>query len=146
MIPSEKIQNPEVREYAEEARDLIESQPWCRQVTAIRLAWATAGILGVFEVDLQPDSPGVDPTLWVVVGDLPPAYLVLDEAPTWRDALRGYIAEMSHWVHAVKNGLPLDDVIPVDVEPTLKHADMLAYRLSFIEKEIIDAPDREGDA
>ena len=148
MIPSTKIQNSEVRELAEEATSFIASHEWCLKVTAVRLAWAVAGVLGVFQVDLKPARPDIDTTLWVVVGDIPPAYLVQDDAPTWREALRGYVGEMSRWVHAVKHGQPLDDVIPVAAEPSLEHAEMLAGRLAFIQTEFIDAAEGEveGDA
>jgi len=44
------------------------------------------------------------------------------------------------WVAAVRVGRSLDDVIPVDVAPTLEHADMLQSRLSFIRDRIL-APD-----
>jgi hypothetical protein len=146
MIPAKNIKDSEVRQLAEEAKSFVASHDWCEKVTAVRLAWAVAGVLGVFEVDLKPAQPGVDPTLWVVVGDVPAAYLVQDEAPTWRDALRGYVAEMSRWVHAVKRGLPLDDVIPVEAEPSLEHAEMLAGRLAFIESEIIEAAGGEVES
>jgi hypothetical protein len=64
---------------------------------------------------------------------------------TWREALRGYVAEMSLWVDAVNRGLPLDDIIPVDAESSRKNADALAGRLAFIEAEIIDVTDGEVD-
>ena len=147
MILAAQIEDPEVRELAEEAEGFLASHRWCKKVTEVRLAWATAGVLGVFQIDLIPASPGVDSTLWVVVGDIPPAYLVTDDAPTWRDALRGYVAEMSRWVHAVRHGLPLDDVIPVEAETTPEHAEMLASRLAFIETEIIESnSELDGDA
>ncbi|MDX2220563.1 MAG: hypothetical protein SF172_16210 [Burkholderiales bacterium] len=147
MIPASQIKNPEVLALANEASAFISSQAWCKKVTAVRLAWACAGVLGVFQVDLQPTSADVDSTLWVVVGDLPPAYLVLDQSPSWKDALRGYVAEMSLWVRAVKGGLPLEDLIPVAAEPSHEHAEMLASRLAFIEARIISAGDGdvEGD-
>ena len=138
MILAKNIKDAEVRELADEAKSFVASHDWCEKVTAVRLAWAVAGVVGVFEVDLKPDRSGVDSTLWVVVGDIPPAYLVQDEAPTWREVLRVYVAEMSRWVHAVKRGLPLDDLIPVAAEPSLEHAEMLAGRLAFIESEIIE--------
>ena len=146
MIPASKIRDVEVRELAEEAKTFAESHDWCQKVTAVRLAWAVAGVLGVFQVDLKPAQPDIDSSLWIVVGDIPPAYLVLDDAPTWRDALRGYVAEMSRWVHAVKGGQPLDDVIPVAVEPSLEHAEMLAGRLAFIQTEFIEAAEGEVES
>jgi len=146
MIPASQIKDPEVREFAAEAESFVASQSWCKKVAGVRLAWAAAGVLGVFQVDLVPAEPGVDPTLWVVVGDIPPAYLVLDETPTWREALQGYVAEMSRWVHAVRHGLPLDDVIPVAAVPSLEHAEMLAGRLALIETEIIDVTNGEVES
>jgi hypothetical protein len=146
MIQASQIKDPEVRELAAEAEEFVASQRWCQKVLGVRLAWAVAGALGVFQVDLAPAEPGVDSTLWVVVGDVPPAYLVLDESPTWREALRGYVAEMSRWVHAVKHGLPLDDVVPVEAEASIEHAEMLADRLAFIETEIIEAAGGEVES
>lgn len=139
MIQASQLAEPGLRELSSEAEAFISSQRWCRKVDEVRLAWATAGVLGVFQVDLVPSQPGVDSTLWVVVGDLPPAYLVLDESPTWREALQGYIAEMSLWVHAVRNSLPLDDIIPVEADASLEHAEMLERRLALIQTEILGA-------
>ena len=44
---------------------------------------------------------------------------------------------MSRWVHAVRHGVAIDDVIPVAAEPSLEHAEMLAGRLALIETEVI---------
>lgn len=60
-----------------------------------------------------------------------------------QEALRGYVFEMDRWVHAVRHGQPLDDVIPVEVEPTIEHAEVLGRRLAFIETEILDAAGSE---
>ena len=46
-------------------------------------------------------------------------------------------------MHAVRHKLPLDEVIPVEAEPTSEHAEMLASRLAFIETEILEAVDGE---
>ena len=79
--------------------------------------------------------------LWVVVGDLPPAYLVCDGNPTWLEALEGYVFEMERWVAAVRNGGSFEDVIPVRAARTLEHADKLAGRLRFIRDEILACED-----
>lgn len=123
---------------AKEAAQFLMSHSWCKSIASSHLAWACAGVLGVFLFRIVPSRPDVDERLWVVVGDVPIAYLVYEGNPTWRDALDGYIAEMRRWVDAVRAGRPLDDVIPVAAEATLEHADMLAGRLDFIAKEILD--------
>jgi len=76
--------------------------------------------------------------VWVVVGDLPPAYLAHEVDDSWQDALRGYVEEMSVWVEAARSGSSLDDVIPVNVPPTPEYADMLASRLDFIRTRFVE--------
>jgi hypothetical protein len=138
MIPADQISNPEVAELAERASAFLLSHRWCRSVTSVHLGWAIAGVVGVFQLKLVPARADVDDTLWVVVGDLPPAYLVLDQSPSWRDALENYVYEMRKWVSAVRKGEPLTDIIPVNVEPTLSWANELDGRLSFISDRILN--------
>jgi hypothetical protein len=148
MIAADRIKNPEVSELAQRASAFLASHAWCRSITSVDLAWAIAGVVGVFQVKLVPTRSDIDGVLWVVVGDLPPAYLVLDAAPTWRKALEAYVHEMRRWVSAVRKGEPLTNIIPVNVEPTLAWANELDSRLSFISERIVspEAGDIESDA
>ncbi|MBE7478991.1 MAG: hypothetical protein HS104_03225 [Polyangiaceae bacterium] len=134
------INDPEVRELAREAENFLTSHTWCRSVVAGRLAFAIPAVLGVFLFDIVPAQPEIDATLWVVVGDVPPAYLAVDPDASWQSALAGYVDEMRLWIAAVRAGTPTTDLIPVDAEPTLEHADMLASRLDFIEAQLIEVP------
>jgi hypothetical protein len=140
MESSAQIESIEVQELATRARSFVESFAWCERVTGCSLGFAIAGVLGVFRVELLPARErGADPTVWVVVGDLPPAYLVFEDGDSWQDALRGYSEEMQRWVDAVRTDESLDDVIPVNVPPTKQHADLLARRLKFIHNQLVDA-------
>jgi len=76
--------------------------------------------------------------VWVVVGDLPPAYLAHEPGDSWQDALRGYAEEMGEWVSAVGAGASVDDLIPVNVPATREYADMLASRLEFIRTRLVE--------
>jgi hypothetical protein len=148
MLPIAEIRNGEVRDLADEAVRFLEGHSWCRSVRSGELAFAVAGVLGVFKIALEPARPGVPSVLWVVVGDLPPAYLVTDDAPDWQSALAAYVDEMKKWVAAVLDGASTADVIPVNVAPTAEHAEMLQGRLDFIQREFIATPadEIEGDA
>lgn len=121
---------------AARAREFLAAQPWCRSV---RRGWLDVGwdrILGVFRFEFDP-APGVpDETVWVITGDLPPAYICNDN-PNGASALQGYVFEMRRWVEAVRAGRPVDGLIPVNVEPTREYAEMLASRLGFIERNIL---------
>ncbi len=122
----------------EEARNFVSSFAWCR---GIRESYIGIGVGSVFCVALFRIYPaeGVDEYLWVVVGDLPPAYLVIDVSPTPASALEGYIDEMRLWIAAVREGSPVDKVIPVNAPPTREYADMLEWRLDFLKREILSA-------
>ena len=140
MIAVNALEDKELRILANEARSFIPGFRWCRGVREEFLAYGVGGVIGVFLFRIEPAQDGVDDTLWVVVGDIPSAYLVCDDAPDWRAALRAYVDEMRRWISAVRSGKTLDDVIPVRAKPTREHADMLASRLEFIEMHIIDKP------
>jgi hypothetical protein len=96
-------------------------------------------VLGVFRVELRPAGAGADPTVWAVVGDVPPAYLAYEPGDTWQHGLRAYVDEMQAWVDAVRAGAGVDDLIPVNVPPSAEYADMLASRLAFIRDRLLDA-------
>ena len=87
MLPIARIKDREVRNFAKRAQAFLLSHSWCQKVDKGYLAWAIAGVIGIFLFRLQPTRRGVLRRLWVVVGDLPPAYLVCDNAETWQQAL-----------------------------------------------------------
>jgi hypothetical protein len=140
MVPLAKISNTEVRGLADEAIRFLEAHPWCSRVRDGELAFAVAGVVGVFKITFEPSHPDVDSVLWVVTGDLPPAYLVTDDAPDWQSALAGYVDEMRKWVAAARIGASTGDVIPVNVAPTAEYVEMLEGRLDFLQREFISVP------
>ena len=138
MPPIESLTNPEVRALAVRARDFLEAQPWCAQVTDMACAFTAAGAIGVFRMDLDPLGNG-DPIVWTVVGDLPPAYLPFSPADSWKDVLASYVFEMRRWVVAADAGQTVDHLIPVNAPPTREFAAMLAARLDLIEQQLLPA-------
>jgi hypothetical protein len=137
LIPSESIGDPDVRRLADEAVEFLRRHPWCASISSCEVAWAVPGVVGVFLMRHVPSREAVDELLWVVVGDLPSAYLVLDEAPTWFESLQGYVHEMDKWVSAVRKNESVSNLIPVNVPATRENVDLLARRLEFIRIEIL---------
>ena len=142
MVPIERITDSELLAFARKASVFLRSHPWCVGIYSGKLAWSAEGKFGVFLFKIIPAGPEVDDTLWVVTGDLPAAYLVCEDTPSWRHALYAYVSEMQRWVDAVRGGLSLDGIIPVAVAPTPEHAQMLAVRLSFISDKILGPRNR----
>lgn len=115
-----------------QALNFIRSFSWCDAVLEFYEGISDPDILGVFLLRIRPARPGVDEWHWIIVGDLPPAYLVTDGAPNPACALDGYIFLMRKWVNAAERGEPVDELIPVNVPPTPKYAKMLDGRLRVL--------------
>ena len=122
---------------AQEAKEFIESFEWCRCVNHQFFGLGVGGVIGAFLLNIAPAKPEADDWLWVIVGDLPPAYIVTDDAPTAIEAVEAYVREMREWAEAAKSGNPVDDLIPVNVPPTPEYGAELERRLEFIEKNIL---------
>jgi hypothetical protein len=126
-----------LREMAKEARKFICEHDWCERVDQQYLAYGVGGVVAAFLFQITARAGDVDPCLWVIVGDIPPAYLVVDGNPTAADALDGYCSEMMAWVEAVEAGECIDDLIPVNTTPTIENAQRLKGRLQFLRSEIV---------
>ncbi|MGD0696366.1 MAG: hypothetical protein ABSB82_16210 [Terriglobia bacterium] len=121
----------------EDARAFLTGFDWCRSVVDSFFGIGIGGVVAVFLFKIVPSREGVDENLWVVVGDLPPAYLVTDDSPTPVAALEAYIDEMSAWVEAARRGDSVEELIPVNAPPTPANVDSLEGRLSFLKNRII---------
>jgi hypothetical protein len=125
-----------LRKMEAEARDFISHFDWCHEVREFYFGDGIGDVLAVFLARITP-APSVDEYLWIVVGDIPSAYLVTDDCPNPKEALNGYIWEMRKWVALAKQGRASRDVIPVNVLATPEWAEALEGRLNTLEQEII---------
>src|SRR5436189_3373849 len=78
----------EVIEQAEEAKRYLNSFSWCKRIISGSLAQSFGYILCIFFFEIEPTkNGGADDKLWIIVGDLPSAYLDTIEYKTPHDAL-----------------------------------------------------------
>jgi hypothetical protein len=134
-----------LRMMASEAQEYIQSFSWCKSIREAYFGDGFGGIAAVFFFRIEPSKADVDEWLWVVVGDVPSAYLVIDDCNTPSEALEGYIGEMSKWVELAKQGRSSKKVIPVNVPATRENAEALGGRLKFM-REIIVPAFQSGEA
>lgn len=130
---------------ASEATAYISSFAWCKAIRESYFGDGYGGVVAVFFFHIEPSRLEVDEWLWVVVGDVPPAFLVIDDCKTPSQALEGYIDEMSKWVKLAKQGRSSSNVIPVNVPATLENAELLDGRLRVLRETFVPAF-REGEA
>lgn len=126
-----------LRGLAVEALDYIQGFSWCPPLRQVLLAYGIGDVIGLFLVRFAEPAGGVDDALWVVSGDLPPAYFVTDDAPTAAEALNTYCDLMDSWVEAVLEGGDLNEAFPVEAEPTAENAEALRRKLDFIRQHLI---------
>ena len=56
----------------------------------------------------------MDEWVWVIVGEVPPAYITIDDAPNPACAVDGYIGAMREWAAAVRSGESTDGLVPAE--------------------------------
>jgi hypothetical protein len=142
-VPEDQVQGDDeedtqlLRELIARAKRYIEGFAWCKDLRETYFGLGVGGIFAVVLTRIEPAREDVDEWLWVVVGDLPPLYLVTDDAPNPAAALDAYIGEAERWVAAVRAGEPVDDLMPTGAPPTSEWADQLDSRLRFLDREIL---------
>jgi hypothetical protein len=129
----------EVLELSERAQDYLRQMSWCERILEGWLDYSCGYIIGVFHFHFEPSEEDIPSYVWVIVGDLPPAYLDSEYCKNGTEAMEGYVAEMQKWVDRVMSGRELDDsVIPVNVPPTKEWAEELQIRLTYIKEHFLD--------
>ncbi len=126
-----------LQKMADDAKAYLTSFPWCGRIVDFYFGDGVGGIIGIFFAHIQPSRPEVDEWLWVIVGDLPPAYLVIDECEAPKDAAEAYIYQMRRWVAAAKLGKTSEDIIPVNVPAAPEWAERLEKRLNTLENDLL---------
>lgn len=79
----------------------------------------------------------MDSWVWVIVGDVPPAYITCEDAKNPYEALDAYMGAMEEWVRAAQTGESVADLIPVNVPATPANAAMLDRRPKLIDEQIL---------
>ena len=134
-------------EMIERGQRWLTGHRWCDRIAECYVGdVAIGGIVVVLLTHIVPAEPDVDEWLWLVVGDVPPAYLVTDDLPNPASALDAYVTLVGEWVYAAEHGedvselMPLEsDVLPGEpLQPTPKTAAALRVRLDSIQRLILD--------
>lgn len=115
------------------AKNYLLRHQWCKSILSGWLAVYWEGVLGVFLFEIEPSGSGVDEYVWIVVGDIPPAYVDVESGENSREVLEGYVAIMRDWADTVLKGESVEDCYPVEVPATKEYADMLQNRLDLLD-------------
>lgn len=114
------------------AKNYLAMQKWSNEILSGWLSMYWEGVLAVFIFKISPLNSDIDDYVWIVVGDLPTAYIDVESAKNTKDVLECYVFIMSDWVENLLAGNSLEESYPVEVPPTKKYGEMLKGRLDII--------------
>jgi hypothetical protein len=137
ILGEDAAETAALQEMLARAEKYLRSFRWCPQIAERYLAFGVGGVLALFLFKLEHAVNGTDQWLWVVEGDLPSAYFVVDEARDASSALSVYCDMMEEWAQAVESNKPLGELFPVSAAPTMENAALLQNRIAFIRERIL---------
>lgn len=120
-----------------EAKDYLSSFEWCTSIVEEYLGFGVGGIIALFLFRLAPPIAADDEWLWVVVGDVPSAYFVVDRAPNPAAALGVYCDLMESWANTVLDPGRGNETYPVHAAANAENARRLLGRTRFIREKLI---------
>ncbi len=123
--------------YLREAEEEINFYTWHNGIANSYFGMGVGGIFAVFLFEVIPNREDIDKFVWVIVGDLTPAYITCEDAPNPACAFDGYIGAMEEWVEAAKFGKSVENLIPVNVPATPEYGAQLENRLRFLNERIL---------
>ena len=126
-----------LEQMANHARDFMNFKAWCNGIEAQYFGYGVGGVVAVFLFAISPSREDIDKDLWVIVGDIPSAYIVAEENPTPSSALDAYIGEMSAWVEDAESGKSVTELIPVNVPANAENAGKLRIRLDVLRDTVL---------
>lgn len=132
-----------LKEMVIEAKRYLASFSWCPPIRRLYLGHGIGGVVAVFLVEFTEPIAKRDNFLWVVVGDLPSAYMVTETCQTPIEALLCYCELMENWANAAMKGKAVKDKFPVQAAANQENARELQKRVDLLRLRII--PSFGGD-
>lgn len=118
-----------------EAKNYLRSFSWCESILNSYFAGGVGKIFAIFLFNISSARPDVNEWMWIVVGDIPPAYLPWEDCRSGKEVFDAYIAGMKRWVQFARKGQegPAEDWLPPVIVPaTPEWAEALERRLQSL--------------
>jgi hypothetical protein len=137
MAGDDENDTDSLRKMLVRAETYLTSFPWCPPIVERYIGVGISEVIALFLFRLERPIDDADQWLWVVEGDLPSAYFVVDKTHDPASALNVYCELMDEWCDAVENKRSLDEVFPVSADPTTRNAETLRSRVQFLREKVL---------
>jgi hypothetical protein len=135
MVGDDDLDTAHLRQMLDEAERYLLSFSWCDSIVSAYFGGGVAKILAIFLFNISPARPDVNEWIWTIVGDIPPAYLPLEDCKSAMEAFETYIDGMKRWAMLAREGrvgTPEEGVPPVNVPATPQWAEKLEIKLRVL--------------
>jgi hypothetical protein len=126
-----------LRDMAQEAVRYVRSFDWCVQLHEQYFGDGIGGVVALFLFRITIRDFEVPEWVWIIVGDLPPAYLGFHGFPSPRAALLLYIEGVEEWLAASPEERASGDLIPIEVPPRPELIEMLSGRAARLRSAVL---------
>jgi hypothetical protein len=127
-----------------EGYQFLTRHSWCLSVRHSYLCELWEGILAILYFEIEPASTDIDDSVWIIAGDISPAYIDVAICQTVRDALEAYIDVLQDWIDAVLKEESVSEMMPLYVRysmnripATPEYANLLQYRVKYIRDKLL---------
>ena len=127
-----------LRKMADEAERYIRSFAWCLRLKEGFLADGIGGVVAIFLFRADIAKIGNDRWIWVFIGDIPRAYLEMDQnyrSP--HNALERYIDGIEEWIAGVRSGISVNGLIPINSPTDPDSLNALVSRVNTLRQHIL---------
>lgn len=138
MQTLESVKDAAVLRVAEGAQALLLRFSWCKRIVRAEVGFALGGRFGVFHFDIEAARPSTPESLWVVYGDLAPAYFAGPLLLDWRAVLALYVERAERWAKDVLSGGDGEDILPIQPPSDAATAMALLKRLGVLRDILAD--------
>ena len=138
-----------LRRMSQDAEAYLRSFPWCKTVSGSFFGGGVGGIIAIFLFNIRPARPAMGSWIWIIVGDIPSAYLPLEDAASPAEVFESYLGGMSKWVALARegrSGTADEGIPPVNLPATLESAEKLEQRLHSLRLIVQPSFDDEGES
>ncbi len=142
-VPIEAIQGDDeqdtnlLKTMAAEALAYLESFAWCIEIHEQYFGDGVGGVVALFLFRVTIGELAEPEWVWVIVGDIPSAYLEFEGFPGPRAALLRYIEGVEEWLAASPEERESGDLIPIEVPPDRELNEALAGRMRTLRSLVL---------
>jgi hypothetical protein len=104
MIGDDDEDNILLQQMSKDAEEYIRSFSWCGGILRAFFGGCVGGIFAVFLYQIIPARPDVSSWIWIVEGDVPSAYLPIEDAESPAAVFDAYLGGMKKWIALAREG------------------------------------------